>query len=447
MIQPSDAVNNLSAISYRHIIKTALPLIAANALLPLQGLIDTAIMGHLDNVSYLSALGLATSIFAVLYASLNFLQYATSGLSAQALGAQDYPRIMRILWRALFVASAIAAILFVGRRPIAAGAQWYFQSSAQTKTYMAQYIHIRLFGALAELGIFCCIGWFAGQSLGKYLLIQQAALTISNIIFSLIFVYGFNMTIDGVAWGTVIGNYIAIISGLLLAYQHSRRLDVSFLPPGWATIINPNELLRLLYLNSNLFVRTILLVGCFSWFQRLASGLGENYIAANVLLLWLLTLAAYLLDSIALTAEGFTGQALGANSSSQLTTVIKKTAITGSAIAIAITLIYLLFVPAYIEMMTNNPSVQNIAIKYRWWAVFLPLSGIGGYLLDGYYFGATAAKPLRNAMLIITVVTIPSSYAMTTIWGNDGIWIAVHLFLWLRVIILAFNLNKTLFNT
>lgn len=432
------------SVSYRRIVAIALPVIAANILLPLQGLVDTAIMGHFHDAAYLSALGLGAAAFSLLYASVNFLQYATSGLSAQALGAKDYGRLQRILWRALLIATTLGILIMVGQHLIIALAQWYFVADSKTATLMAAYMHWRIVGAALELGIYCTIGWFAGQSLTRLILVQQAILTCSNIALSLALVYGLDMGIRGVALGTVLANALALSYGLFAVTQRQSQHQLSFLRPNWRRIMRWQEIRAVLSLNRDLLIRSTMLVLCISWFARMGSTLGEHTLAANVVLLWLLYIAAYALDGIAVAAEGLTGQSIGEGNTQRLSVIVRRCTIASLIAATAITVLYSISFSAFLALMTDIDIVADIAHHYRWWAIFLPLAGVGGYLLDGFYFAATAAAPLRNTMLTIAVITLPLSAWLTAHHGNGGLWLSIYVFLLLRPLLLAPKLNRTL---
>lgn len=420
--------------SYRHIFAIALPVVLANILLPLQGLIDTAILGHFSDPTYLSALGLASSLFFLCYSSFNFLQYATSGLSAQALGAGEYRRLQSIVWRGLISAFLIAVLLIILRPLLIHVAEAYFDAAADTERLMGVYIHIRLWGACAELGLYCSIGWFAGQGLGKYILWQQAVLTLGNVAFSLFFVYIIGLGIYGVALGTVIGSYLALAVALFLIARRERQFGQVFFRPDWRRVFRLSEIRRLLALNRDLFIRTVFLAFCLSYFDRLASQLGGVYLAANVLLLWLLIIAMYALDGIAVAAESLTGQAIGGKNADGFRLVVKRTFCAGFCLALCLTGVYALFMDRYLKLMTSLNSVRETAWQFHLWAIFLPLVGVSAYLLDGYYFGASRADQLRNAALFAAVIVIPGSTLVTALLGNTGIWIGIYAFLLLRAV-------------
>ena len=422
--------------SYRRIFAIAVPVVLANLLLPLQGLIDTAVLGHFPDAAYLSALGLASSLFGLLYSSFNFLQYATSGLSAQALGAGRYAQLQCIAWRGLISALLIAALLIVLRPLLIRIAEAWFAAAADTERLMGAYIRIRLWGACAELGLYCSIGWFAGQGLGKYIFWQQAVLTLGNVSLSLFFVYVIGLGIYGVAFGTVIASYLALAVALFLITRRERHFGQVFFRPDWARVFRLSEIRRLLALNRDLFLRTLLLAFCLAWFSRLASQLGDRYLAANVLLLWLLTIASYALDGIAVAAESLTGQAIGGGNAGGFRLVVKRTLGAGFLLALGLGGCYALFMVPYLNLMTSLDSVRETAWQFHLWAVFLPLAGVLGYLFDGYYFGAARADKLRNAMFFVAAIVIPGSWLLTARLGNAGVWIGIYAFLLLRVVFL-----------
>ncbi len=414
----------------------------ANLLLPLQGLVDTAILGHFPDAAYLSALGLASSLLSLLYTSFNFLQYATSGLSAQALGASAYGKLKNIAWRGL-VSALLIAIVLIALRPFLINlAKAYFAASVHTETLMAAYLDIRLWGAFAELGLYFCIGYFTGQGLGKYIFTQQLILTLGNSALSLFFVYAMGLGIYGVALGTVIASYLALAVGLSLIARRNRHFGQAFFRPDWPRIFRLAEIRQLLALNRDLFIRAVLLAFCLSWFERLASQLGNTYLAANVILLWLLTIASYGLDGIAVAAESLLGQAIGGGNTEAFRAIVARTLLAGGVFALCLSGFYALFMPTYLTLMTSLDSVRDIAWQFHLCAVFLPLAGVWGYLLDGYYFGAARADKLRNAMLFIAIIVIPASYLLTVRLGNAGIWIGIYAFLLLRAVFLFPGLNR-----
>jgi len=430
--------------SYRHILGIALPAMAANMLLPLQGLVDTAIVGHFPNSNYLSALGLANSAFMLFYGSLNFLQYATSGLSSQALGAKNYERLTRILWRAFLIAFFLGLTLIATQYWLIAVSRWYFHATDTVGVPMAAYMRIRFFGSVFELGIYATLGWFAGQGLSRYMFYQQLLLTAGNIVLSLLLVYGAGMGIAGVAWGTVIANALAFTAAVLLVVQYQKKQGTYFFSPNWQRVFQWLELRELLLLNRDLFIRTLMLALCLSWFQRLGKQLGVEISAANIVLLYLVSLFSLALDGVAIAAESLTGQSIGAKNGLQLHKVIQRCAIVGLLTAVGMSVLFSLFFPLFLSLMTNIDSVYQIAWNYRWFVLLLPIIVVGSFVLGGIYFGATASVAIRNSALIVTGIVFPLGFLMVQLYGNIGLWLTIYVFYLLRFGLLGAGLKKLL---
>jgi MATE family multidrug resistance protein len=301
-------------ITYARVAAIALPVVLSNAMVPLQGAIDTAIIGNLGQASYLAAVALGSAIITLLFGVFNFLQMGVSGLTAQALGADDRRRVMNTLARAGVIALAIAAVLILARLPLRTGAMTLFSGSAEAKALGSAYVDIRIWGAPAELLNYAVMGWFAGQGMTRRLFEIQMVTSLTNIALNLIFVLGFGWGVEGVALGTV----LAVASGLGLGLWRVRQRARRMAPPDWgfewARILNPAELAQVMALNRDIFIRTLMLIGSFAWMTRLGSLQGDVVLAANGILLQFLYVAAYALDGFAIAAEAMVGQAMGARS-------------------------------------------------------------------------------------------------------------------------------------
>lgn len=418
---------------YRRIFNIALPIIGANLLMPLQSIIDSAIAGRLNNSAFLAGLSLASSLLALLFISFNFLQYATSGQSTQASGQQNNPLLFAIFWRAICLAVLIGLFLLLCHPLIIELGSAYFAANNLTDHAMRDYLHIRFLGAPLDLMLFVFIGFFAGTANSKAIFTLQSSLTVLNLIFSLGLVYGLSMGIKGIALGTIIALFCTLCFAFFYIKKQYAKPEKT-LKNNLALIFNKTAFYQLLFLNRDLFIRTLLLTLCFSYFQRLGAQLGSETLAANALLFLLLTVAAYALDGIAVAAETLTGQHLQQPDIRQ--TIIKKTLIAGISLACLISVVYKLGFNIYLNAMTTQTNIIQIAQNYAWAAIGLPIAGVLGYLADGYYFAATHAAPLRNAMLIITPIALISAHIGVTYAGNTGIWLAVYLFLLLRPVIL-----------
>ncbi|WP_201614460.1 MATE family efflux transporter [Psychrobacter sp. JCM 18902] len=437
---------------YTRIIAIALPVLLANLAMPLQSVIDTAIVGNMNDTAKLAGMGLAIQLLSLLLVSFNFLQYASSGLSAQALGqsvnhidnsthitksSSPTPSpLLSILQRALLLAFAIGSILLLAK-------PWLIDFGLQTLSANPEsgqtakiYLDVRFWGVIAELMNFAFIGWFAGQGKTRYMLYQQGFIAMLNIVLTLFFVYGMQMGLVGVALGTTIAFWLGVILALWLSRQH---LQIS-----WQALFTADKqhfskekMLRLFSLNKDIFIRTLILTLSFAWITRLSAQSGDVILAANAILLQVLSISAFALDGVAVSAETLSGQAAGRRDWPRFRTIVKRTGIVSYGLAIMLSAIWWLAMPTYLQFMTNIESVFTLAYEYHLYAVLLPLVGVGAYWLDGIFFGLTAGNVIRNAALILAAIFFPLSWVLYQQWDMTGIWLSVWCLLLLRLIILG----------
>lgn len=435
---------------YKHIIAIAVPVMLANLAMPLQSVIDTAVVGHMDDAAKLAGMGLAIQLLSLLLVSFNFLQYASSGLSAQALGqladndssaATMQSPLLSILQRALLLALLIGALLFLAKPWLIDFGLSALSANPESGLAAKTYLDVRFWGVIAELMNFAFIGWFAGQGKTRYMLYQQGFIAILNIILTLFFVYGMQMGLVGVALGTT----IAFWSGVVLALWLSRRhLQLSWL--GLFTT-NPEQftrqkILRLFSLNKDIFIRTLILTLSFAWVTRFSAQSGDLVLAANAILLQVLSISAFALDGVAVSAETLTGQAAGRKDWRRFAIIVKRTGIVSYGLALILSLLWWLVMPMYLQMMTNIEPVFLLASNYQYFAILLPLIGVGAYWMDGIFFGLTAGSVIRNAALIWAAIFFPVSWLLYQRYDMTGIWLSVWCILILRMLVLGVYLYR-----
>lgn len=437
---------------YQHIIAIALPVLLANLAMPLQSVIDTAVVGHMNETSILAGMGLAIQLLSLLLVSFNFLQYASSGLAAQALGQQAnneqtanhrldntpnrHTLLLCILQRAWLLAFMIGVVLWVlkpwlidfGLQALAANPT----NAIAAKTYL----DVRFWGVIAELLNFAFIGWFAGQGETRYMLYQQGFIALLNITLTLFFVYGLQMGLIGVALGTTLAFWLGVTLALVLSRQH---LAIS-----WHTLFDidmqqftKNKLLRLFSLNTDIFIRTLILTLSFAWITRLSAQSGDMVLAANAILLQVLSISAFALDGVAVSAETLSGQAAGRGDWRSFDLIVKRTGVVSYGLALLLSGIWWLIMPNYLQLITNIETVLTLASAYQHYAILLPLIGVGAYWLDGIFFGLTAGHSIRKAALILAIVFFPLSSLLYEYYAMTGIWLSVWCLLLLRMLILA----------
>lgn len=432
---------------YTRIIAIAVPVLLANLAMPLQSVIDTAIVGNMNDAAKLAGMGLAIQLLSLLLVSFNFLQYASSGLSAQALGQladnndsinlqHKASPLLSILQRALLLAVVIGLVLLLAKPWLIDFGLQALSANPDSGAAAKIYLDVRFWGVIAELMNFAFIGWFAGQGKTRYMLYQQGFIAILNIILTLFFVYGMQLGIAGVALGTT----IAFWSGVVLALWLSRRnLQLT-----WMAFfeVDPqhftkNKMLRLFSLNKDIFIRTLILTVSFAWITRLSAQSGDLVLAANAILLQVLSISAFALDGVAVSAETLSGQAAGRRDWPRFRIIVKRTGVVSYGLALLLSAIWWLAMPTYLDLMTNIETVFTLTNAYQGYAILLPLIGVGAYWLDGIFFGLTAGHVIRNAALILAVIFFPLSWLLYQQWDMTGIWLSVWCLLLLRMFILS----------
>ncbi|MBI0425307.1 MATE family efflux transporter [Psychrobacter sp. NG27] len=433
--------------SYKRIVAIALPVLLANLAMPLQSVIDTAIVGNMNETAKLAGMGLAIQLLSLLLVSFNFLQYASSGLAAQALGqlagntdgtsvVSAPTPLLSILQRALLLAFIIGTVLLLAKPWLIDIGLQALSANPDSGTAAKTYLDVRFWGVIAELMNFAFIGWFAGQGKTRYMLYQQGFIAVLNIVLTLFFVFGMQMDLVGVALGTTLAFWAGVLLALWLSRQHL-GLSWTALFKADRQYFTKDKMLRLFSLNKDIFVRTLILTVSFAWITRLAAQSGDVILAANAILLQVLSISAFALDGVAVSAETLSGQAAGRRDWPRFRTIVRRTGVVSYGLAIMLSIIWWLAMPTYLAFMTNIEPVFTLAYEYHLYAVLLPIVGVGAYWLDGVFFGLTAGSVIRNAALILATIFFPLSWLLYQQWDMTGIWLSVWCLLLLRLIILG----------
>lgn len=436
MAQGVNPQTDLRSLTIAQVLAVAGPVVLSNAATPLQGAIDTAIVGNMGAAAPLAAVGVGASVFALLIGTLNFLKIGVSGQAAQALGRGDGAAGADILTRGLLLGAALGVVLILLQLPVIWGSLALFEASSETEAIAASYIAIRIWGAPAELMIFALLGWFAGRAQTRRLFEIQVLLSAINVGLNCLFVIGFGWGVDGVALGTVIAAYAALGYGLWRARAEVRASAAQWRPTR-RRLFDRGEVVRLMLLNRDLFIRTALLVGAFTWMTRLGSQLGDDVLAANVVLWQFFLISAYGLDGFAIAAETFVGQALGARDARRLDQAFRLTGLAAAALAAVVSVVFVVFSAPLIDAFTSAPEVRRIARDYALWAALIPLAGVAAFALDGVFVGATRSRDMRDSMLLATAIYAPLSIYLADLYGNHGVWAAIWIWLLFRALTLA----------
>ena len=424
-------------ITYARVSAIALPVVLSNITVPLQGAIDTAVIGNLGDAVYLAAVTLGATMISLLFVSFNFLQMGVSGLTAQAWGADDRRRVMNTLLRALVIAGAISVLLILFRGPISRLVLTLFEGSAEAEALAAEYFRIRVWGSPAELANYALLGWFTGQELTRRLFEMQLVTSITNIVLNLVFVLGLGMDVDGVALGTAIASWTGLGYGLYRVRQRTRAIAPTGWRIDWRRILDPFELRTVMALNRDIFIRTTLLTGSFAWAARLGSTQGDLILAANGVLMQFFHLASYGLDGFAMAAETLVGQAKGAQSRERLRRSVVVSSIAALGLAAGFSLIWTLAAEPVVHLFTNVPEVRGAAMEFALWATLIPLAGVLAFQFDGIFIGASEGGAMRDSMIVSAALFFPMSWSLTETFGNHGLWGGIWLFLLARAVTLA----------
>lgn len=428
----------------RQMWQIAIPSVIANISIPLLGLADAFIMGHLPDPRYLGAIALGAMIISILYNSVNFLRMATTGFTAQASGRNEKASIPGIYMRAGLSAVIIGIAFILIQWPVAETIFALIHADPEVERLAREYFMIRIWGAPFALMNFVAVGWLLGIHKPKEALWIQLFMNISNILLNFMFVYGFGMDVDGVALGTILSEIMAAIMAFHFIARHSLRLSGHNIWDSKARIglFNRAEFIKLFVLNRDIFIRTACLTGAMAIFTILGANMSNEILAANAILMNLQMVTSYGLDGFAQAAEVLVGKQIGRASRSGLHKVVILSVKWALFTAMLLSLIYLAFGTMIINGLTNIQDVRNAANDYMIWVIILPLVSIWCFLLDGIFIGATAGKFMRNGMIISTALYIASLMIFLPLWENHGLWLSYSIFMAVRAISLAANYPK-----
>jgi len=398
----------------------------SNITVPLLGMVDTGVTGHLENAVYLGAVAIGSTIFGFLYSGVNFLRMGTTGITAQRFGAEDYDGLRVALGQALVVAMAIATALILLQVPLITLAMKLLGPEPEVAGFASEYFSIRIWSAPATLANYALIGWFIGLQNARVPLYIVLAINLTNIALDLVFVLLLGMKVDGVAAASVIAEFTGVAVGISFAISELRRrgghLDVSHL----TTL---KEYAEFFSINANLFIRTMALMFAFAFVTAAGARMGGLILAANAILINLLHLIAFALDGLAHAAEALVGKAAGAKNRLALQRSVQLTMRWSLYVAIGFSILFWITGPIFVRVLTDIPDVVNTTLQYLPWMIAAPVIAFWAYLYDGVFVGATRAKEMRNSMLASTfLVFIPAWFAFRFL-GNHGLWLALMIFM------------------
>ena len=413
---------------HRQVWRLALPMILANLTVPLLGMVDTGVTGHLDSAVYLAAVAIGATVFSVLYTGVNFLRMGTTGIAAQCYGAADYTALRTALGQAAGVALAVAFGLLLVHRPLGVFAIELIGADPAIQSIALEYYNIRIWSAPGTLLNYALIGWFLGAQDARAPLFMFLTINLTNILLDLVFVLAFGMQVAGVALASVGAEYAGLAVGTVFLADKLRRHAAAWRFEQLTRIRNYAVFFSV---NANLFVRTLALMFTLSFMTAQGARMGGTILAANALLMNLQNLTAFALDGIAHAAEALVGKAIGAQRRAALVTAVRLTLRWSLAFAAALALAYLALGPLLIGLLTDLEDVRATALRHLPWLIASPLLSVWSFLYDGVFVGATRAEAMRNIMLLASAIFLATWYLVADL-GNDGLWLAFMVFLGMR---------------
>jgi len=416
------------SVHSREIFHIALPAIVSNVTIPLLGMVDVAIVGHMGT-SYIGAIAVGGLVLNVVYWVFGFLRAGTSGLTAQALGENNSEKIKAYFMRSVLFAVAISLFMLLFHIPLGKLAFLLIGASSQVDSLAVTYFRVCIYGAPAVMMTTALTGWFIGMQNTRIPMVVAIVQNMVNIPVSLFLVYCLGLKIEGVALGTVVAQYVGLFLALIMRYKLYR--SYCGLPHG-VSVIEWKEMRRFANVNKDIFLRTVCLIAVTVFFTSASARQGELVLAANTLLLQLFYFFSYVMDGFANSGEAISGRLYGAGQNAELAQWSKTLFGWGMIVMVCFTLVYLIGGIPFLGLLTNDDQVLNIASSYYIWAVFVPFAGFAAFLWDGIFIGLTMTAEMLLSAVCATIIFFAGWYFLGDIWHNHALWFSFLLYLFFR---------------
>ena len=413
----------------RRILHLAIPSIVSNITVPLLGLVDVTIVGHLGATAYIGAIAVGGLLFNILYWNFGFLRMGTSGLTSQAYGRKDKDAEIRVLVQAVSVGLFSALAMLILQYPIERLAFRLLDTSAEVEQYAVSYFRICIWGAPAVLAQYGFTGWFIGMQNSRYPMYIAIVMNVINIVCSSCFVFLFGMKVEGVALGTVVAQYSGVRMAWWLWFYNYKELRGRITFRGSLQLI---AMRRFFAVNRDIFLRTLCLIGVTTFFTSTGARQGDVILAVNTLLMQLFTLFSYIMDGFAYAGEALSGRYVGACNLVQLKRAVKALFGWGVGLSLVFTLLYGIGGENFLGLLTNDTVVIETAGHYFYWVLAIPLAGFAAFLWDGILIGATATRFMLWAMLVASGSFFVIYYCFSGATNNHMLWLAFLVYLALR---------------
>lgn len=413
----------------RQILNIALPSIVSNITVPLLGLVDVAIVGHMGSAAYIGAVAVGAMMFNLIFWLFAFLRMGASGLTSQALGRRDLKEVAALMSRSLAIAAAIALGLIVLQVPIRELMLWFIGPTPDVLPYVLTYYNIVIWGAPAVMCLYGLTGWYVGMQNTKIPMFVSIMQNVTNILLSLVFVYGMGMKIEGVALGTVVAQYAGLLVALLLWWKHYGRLGKYF--DIRKTFVRA-EMVRFFNVNRDIFLRTLCLVSVNLYFTSAGARHGAVILSVNTVLMQLYLLFSYFMDGFAYAGEALCGRYYGAGNRDTFADTLRRLFRWTALMVLVYTVVYALAGEYIASLLTNETQVLAALHDYIWWACLIPVCGALAFMWDGVYIGITATRGMLYSLAVAAAAFFISYFAFVGSLANHALWLAQLLYLLTR---------------
>ena len=451
----------------RQILQIALPSIVSNITVPLLGMIDVAIVGHMGSPAYIGAVAVGSVIFNLVYWLFGFLRMGSSGLTSQALGRRDLTEVASILARSVFIAFSIALLLILLKIPMKWASFALIGPTEDVIPFASTYFNIVIWGAPAVLGLYSMLGWFIGMQNTRFPMFISIMQNVVNILASLTLVYGFGMKIEGVAMGTVIAQYAGFIVALGLVVRYYGRLFRGYggtwvrgleiclwqmysrtsVPP----YLRTPEISKFFSINRDIFLRTLCLVAVNLYFTSAGARQGAVILSVNTVMMQLYLFFSYFMDGFAYAGEALGGKAYGARNTTAFHETLRRLWMWTLIVATAYTLLYIIGGQWIVGLLTDEPQVIETSRDYLYWAWLIPAAGCVAFIWDGVFIGITATRGMLvssflSAIAFFAICHISLLFPHSSLPENHFLWLAMVIYLAMRGILQTIWYRLRIFN-
>ncbi|PFG58788.1 MATE family multidrug resistance protein [Vibrio sp. ES.051] len=414
---------------HRQVLALAIPMVLSNITVPLLGLVDAAVIGHLEHAWYLGGVALGSTMISVTFWLLGFLRMSTTGLAAQSYGSDDRKQLALVFMQGTLMAVLFAVGFLLAHKPVADLVFGWSDASAEVKRYGMQYFSIRVWSAPAALMNFVLLGWLLGTQNARAPMWMVIITNLINIALDVLFVLGLGWKVEGAALASVIADYSGMAFGLVCVWKTWRERALPL--PKSLFVDTQHGLGRFVKLNRDIFLRSLCLQAAFSFMTFQGASFGDDVVAANAVLMSFLMIISYGMDGFAYAMEAMVGKAIGAKDRQQLSASLVGTFFWSLIICLGLTAVFGLAGSPLIAMITTIEPVQQQAAVYLPWLVVMPLASMWCFLLDGIFVGATKGKDMRNSMFMATSFFFVVFYLFSG-WENHALWLAMTSFMLMR---------------